>query len=247
MFYELKISKNGLRDFIICKRPLQFKLNCKKTLFNIYDYKLDNSLSRAKSKLFEYVTNNDFKYFVTLTINSNYDRFDLDSFRRRINQIIRNMRRVGFTDLFYILIPELHKNGAVHFHGFFSSGFGGDFYINDNGFLSWASYDRLGFSSISKIKNYKACCKYITKYITKDLCKSRKGKYLYFHSQGLKCNKHIDTWVTSGLLPINYDFSNKYVSKTNLDYYNFVTLLDFMSTNDKILLSECNIENYEDL
>lgn len=242
MFYELKISQNGLRDFIICKQPLRFKSSRKLHNIRVNSQKLDNNISRVKSKLFEYVTNNDFYYFVTLTINSNFDRFDLNSFRRRINQIVRNMRRKGFSDLFYILIPECHKNGAVHMHGFFSKGFGADFYINDNGFLSWSSFDYVGFSSISRIKNYKACCKYITKYITKDLCKWRKGQYLYFHTRGLKTNEYVDTIVTSGLLPVAYDYENKYISKVTLDYYNYVTLIDFLISNGKIYSSECDIE-----
>lgn len=243
MFYELKISKNGLRDFTICKLPLRFKSNKRLKSFKIYNDKLDNSISRAKNKIFDYAINNDFYYFVTLTINEKNDRFNLDANRRKINELVINLRKKGIEDLFYILIPEYHKNGAIHFHGLFSKNFNQDFYINDNGFLSWSSYDKIGFSSISKIKNFKSCCKYITKYITKDLCKIQKGKYLYFNSKGLKTSIKVGSIITSGLLPLNFDFSNKYCDKVTLDYYNFITFIDFLESNNKIILSECNIES----
>lgn len=233
MFYTLKISKNGCRNFILCKQPIKFK-RIIKSFHNCYSYKLDSSISRARSKIYEYLTNNEFTYFVTLTINNNYNRFDYSSIRRKISSIIRTMRKKGYSNLNYILIPEKHKNGAYHFHGFFSSGFGEDFYINDNGFLSWLSYDYIGYSSISKIKNYEASCKYVLKYVNKDMCKAFKGDYLYFHSQGLKTNEHICTIVTSGLLPVNYTYENFYISKALLDYYNYITLIDFLISNNKI-------------
>lgn len=238
MFYELKIKKNGCRNFTICKQALKMKREFNRNSFKIYDNKLENSISRARSKIFEYVLCNEFTYFVTLTINNDFDRFDLDNFRKRVSQIIRDLRHKGFDDLSYILIPEKHKNGAWHFHGLFTAGFGKDFYINDNGFLSWVSFDKIGFSSISRILNYNATCKYITKYINKDMSTVLKGKYLYFHSQGLKSCESICSIVSYGLLPLKFDFENQFVSKVTLDYYNYITFIDFLKSNNRIVLSD---------
>lgn len=60
-----------------------------------------------------------FKYFVTLTLDPNkIDRFDVPTIIRKMSQWCDNkVRRNGLS---YILIPEKHKNGAIHFHGFFT-------------------------------------------------------------------------------------------------------------------------------
>ena len=85
--YELKIMKIGCRNFSLCKMPLRFKRRYKNIKFKEYGYKLGNSVSRAKNKIFDYALNNEFTYFVTLTINSNHDRFNLSSFRKKVSQI----------------------------------------------------------------------------------------------------------------------------------------------------------------
>ena len=240
MFYDLDIYKNKQGFYTVCMHQIAFKNDLSIGEHKHYSYKLDNSISRAKNKIYDYVINNEFCYFVTLTLNDSNNRYDLKSARSNINQIIRNMRRRNFKNLHYLLIPEKHKSGAIHFHGFFSSGFGEDFYINENGYLSWGSYDYMGFSSISKIKDFKASCLYITKYINKDLCKTCKGEYLYFHSRGLKSSQKIATFTCAGLIPLNFDFKNKFVSKKLINYYEYITLLDFLNNNNKIYSSQCD-------
>ena len=54
---------------------------------------------------------------------------------------------------------------------------------------SWPAYAKtFGYISISKIINAESVSKYITKYITKDLMRTRIGlnEHLYYCSQGLK-------------------------------------------------------------
>lgn len=59
---------------------------------------------------------NDFRYFVTLTLDKQYvDRYDVGSVVKRLSTWCDNrVRRQG---LKYVLVPELHKDGALHFHG----------------------------------------------------------------------------------------------------------------------------------
>lgn len=241
MFYNIRIYKNSHGYYNIVKSRLKFKDDIHYGARKIYHEKLNNSISRARSRVFEYVMNNDFYYYVTLTLNRNNNRFDLDTARKKISNIIRYLRKKGLTNLEYILIPELHKDGAIHFHGFFTSGFGEDFYINKYGFLSWSSYDKIGFSNISKIRNYKRCACYITKYINKDICSRNKGSYIYFHSQGLSSNKPLCDITTCGLLPYRFDFENCFISKRLLNYDNFVTFIDYLKNSNKIYsYSKCN-------
>lgn len=62
----------------------------------------------------------DFDYFVTLTLDrQKIDRYSIDDAVARMRSWLDNrVRRHG---LRYILLPELHEDGAVHFHGFFNA------------------------------------------------------------------------------------------------------------------------------
>lgn len=78
------------------------------------------SVRRAKSQLRDIALCNDFKWFVTLTLSPEKvkDRADPVEVIHHLNIWLDNqVRRHG---LRYVLVPELHKNGAIHFHGFFS-------------------------------------------------------------------------------------------------------------------------------
>jgi hypothetical protein len=61
------------------------------------------------------------RYFVTLTHDAaKVDRYDDRAIIRRMSQWCDNqVRRRG---LAYVLVPERHKDGAIHFHGLFSAG-----------------------------------------------------------------------------------------------------------------------------
>lgn len=77
------------------------------------------SVRRARAKLRRLALSNEFSYFVTLTLDpEKIDRFDGAAITRRLNQWCSNMvKRHG---LRYIIVPEQHKDGAWHFHGFFA-------------------------------------------------------------------------------------------------------------------------------
>lgn len=77
------------------------------------------SMRRARANLRRLALANEFQYFVTLTLDGEkIDRYDGAAIVKRLNQWADNMvRRHG---LKYILVPERHKDGAFHFHGFFA-------------------------------------------------------------------------------------------------------------------------------
>ena len=76
---------------------------------------LRRSQRRAKKKVFDLIVCNDFDCFVTLTLNpEQIDRGDYGAIMKRLNAYLDNrVRRKG---LFYLGVPELHKNGGFHFH-----------------------------------------------------------------------------------------------------------------------------------
>lgn len=80
---------------------------------------LERSMRRARAKLRRLALANDFRWFVTLTLNPELvDSFDGAAVVKKLNAWCSNMvQRHG---LRYILVPERHKSGRLHFHGFFS-------------------------------------------------------------------------------------------------------------------------------
>lgn len=80
---------------------------------------LDRAKRRARSCVRDIALSNDWAWFVTLTLDgSKIDRYDMTAITRKLNQWLDN--RVRRDGLAYVLVPERHKDGAVHFHGFFN-------------------------------------------------------------------------------------------------------------------------------
>ena len=97
---------------------------------------LDRSRRRASARLRDYALCTPFKYFVTLTFSAEkVNRYDLQGILSKIRSWLDN--RVRRNGLAYILVPELHKDGAVHFHGFFTD--------SDIGFVDSGTIDMDGW------------------------------------------------------------------------------------------------------
>ena len=196
------------------------------------------SLSRTKRNIREICLCNNFKYFVTLTINSkNADRFSLQDCQDNLQRLIKNYamrcsrRKIKFH---YILITEKHKNGAFHFHGLFSDLIQDDLFLNDNGYISSKFFnDNLGFCSFSEIKDILKCSNYITKYITKDCIKNEHNQ-IYICSKGLLRAGVYD--LPARNLLHNFCISEKFWTYSN----DYCKIKDFhyndLTDNDKMFL-----------
>ena len=79
---------------------------------------LERSARRASGKIRDLALCNAFQTFVTLTLDkTQIDRYDRAAVVKKMSTWCDNhVRRDG---LRYVLVPELHKDGALHFHGFF--------------------------------------------------------------------------------------------------------------------------------
>lgn len=174
---------------------------------SVNDYKLERNISRARNAIFEYAICNPWDYFLTLTLAPENDRYDLSKFITRLGQWLRNYGKRHDVDLKYLLVPEQHKDGAWHMHGFLM-GLPADYltdfsaykgkrklpkYINDKikkGSLiyNWEDYERkFGFCDLEPIRSHEAAAKYVTKYISKSLYESAisVNSKLYYTSRGL--------------------------------------------------------------
>lgn len=80
---------------------------------------IERSMRRARAKVRRIALANDFRWFVTLTLDpAKVDSHDGASVVKVLNAWCSNaVQRYG---LRYILVPERHKKGGIHFHGFFS-------------------------------------------------------------------------------------------------------------------------------
>lgn len=162
----------------------------------------DNT-KRAVDRIFDIAYINRFDYMITLTIDAEkIDRYDPMAIAEKVKIWLKNA--VKRRNLRYLIVPELHKDGAVHMHGLIS----GDFDYVDSGTVSVPDYEKpirretaiaRGYDlnsdhvhTVYNIPQWKygwstavACygdvanaAKYMCKYVTKDL-KKIFGKYYY--------------------------------------------------------------------
>lgn len=79
----------------------------------------ERAMRRARAQVRDLALCTSFRWFVTLTLDpKRVDRHDMGEITRHLNHWLDNqVRRRG---LAYVLVPERHKDGAIHFHGFFN-------------------------------------------------------------------------------------------------------------------------------
>lgn len=191
--------------------------------------KLEESLSRTKSKIFELALCNDWEYFVTLTLNPEYhNRKDLNSYKKKLSTWIKNYNRLHQTDIKYLLIPENHLDGSWHMHGLLMGlpvEHLKEFTLDEklpikmrieilrgSKLLNWEAYAKtFGYISISEIRDIENISKYITKYITKDLAKTKieLNHHFYYCSKGLNRAEIIHQGKL--IQDLEEDFANEYV------------------------------------
>lgn len=193
--------------------------------------KLDNNLSRAKSRIFELAYCNPWELFVTFTLDKNkYDRENLKKFNKDLSQFIRNYNRKYSLNIKYLLIPEQHQDGCWHMHGFIMGlpiSHLKAFSLNEHlpykilnrikegkRVFTWEAYAvKFGFADIEIIENNEASSKYITKYITKDTMKVTRelNAHMFYASKGLNSSVVIVKDLLANSIT-NPDYSNDYVS-----------------------------------
>ena len=194
------------------------------------DEKLSASLSRTRAAIYELALCNEWEWFVTLTLNPEYhDRKDLKSHKKKLSVWIRNYNRIHKTDIKYLLIPEQHADGeSWHMHGLMKGlpiEHLREFTEQEKlpirilielkkgrKVYTWEDYaKKFGYITVTKIRHLESVSRYITKYVTKDLAKTRIGlnEHLYYCSQGLKRSELIYTGQLTKEL--EEDYSNDYV------------------------------------
>lgn len=154
-----------------------------------YDYE---SFARSKRTVIDYGMNNDWDFFVTITFDGNkVDRYNSQIVLRRLQNALKDYRRFYDSDFAYVLVPERHADGAIHFHGLFKIGRTDlverhfDVQRRCVYYRIEFFYRRLGRFRMDKIaSNATYVSAYITKYMTKENERIFQRRYLC--SKGLK-------------------------------------------------------------
>lgn len=143
---------------------------------------MQRSMRRARAQLRRLALANHFDYFVTLTLDpERIDRYDPAAVTKALSQWCSNMvKRHG---LRYVLVPEQHKDGAFHFHGFMA---GEGLKAVDSG-VKWDGrpvYNlpqwTLGFTTAQQLYGtYSAAVGYCCKYIGKQQGERPLGRWYY--------------------------------------------------------------------
>jgi len=203
---KAKIYPNGQQKITVCSKPI-FKDECWEPIEfvepttkpkNLDNEVRSDNVKRAKECVFDIAMCNEFDYFVTWTLDADkINRYDADEVSKKLKDFLSN--KVRRNNARYLVIPEHHKDGAIHMHGLLS----GDFNMVDSGKTTkdgktiynmpqWS----LGFSTAIKLDEHKdRVSRYITKYVTKDFRKIF-GSFYYSGGHGLVRHPEIRRYDT---------------------------------------------------
>lgn len=195
------------------------------------EQKLQENLSRAKSMIFQLALCNNWEYFVTLTLDKEKvkDRNDLNEFKSKLSKWFNNYNYKKGTHIKYVIIPEQHKNGSWHAHGFLMG-------VPTEHLTAFKTTDKLptkmlsllhqgrkiydwdayvkafGYITIEQVINLEAVSKYVTKYITKEIMqtKIKLNEHIYYCSHGL--NRAQELYRGELTKNIESDYENDYIA-----------------------------------
>jgi len=210
---------------------------------------------RAFRKCVEYGLNNDWQYFITITLDDR--KVDSDNYDCVISQILKEfvkIRKYYDKDFKYLLVPELSpKHNRLHFHGLVAFGksleqLKADGEIKYLGFNKkfknrFYRYERFfnkfGASRLDEIvKDSPAIVYYIAAYLGKsnrkiDNRKSDKiGSYYYYASKGLrsaskiKLDKNQADNILAAVRHMPTTFQNEFLQKFRLTKKQYEDLVE---------------------
>lgn len=117
--YSVKYFRDGYYKLIRFNTPRIPCLPTPREAFGDAEKKLSQAIARARSVITQVAICNDWDYFFTCTLDgAKHDRYDLDSFRKVFPQWLRDYNKKYRCKIRYLLVPERHKDGAWHIHGF---------------------------------------------------------------------------------------------------------------------------------
>lgn len=174
------------------------------------------SLSRAREGVKDIAYANDWELFITVTFDQvKVDRYNFDDVVKKYSQMLKNLKQRHCPNLEYLMVPELHKDGAYHFHGLLrgidglklveARNFKNNRLLKDKGGKQIYNMPqfKLGLNTATYVVDSGKSASYLVKYITKDLCLDLKDRKKYWSTRGVK---KIEPELALGSTSENNDF-----------------------------------------
>lgn len=140
--------------------------------------RIEQSVVRSKNRFLEYALNHTWQWFSTVTISPDkHNRYSVDVIPQHARWMRNQRRRVG--SLEYALVPELHKDGAIHFHALLSGLPDGEMTAaldhqceqriqGGRPVFNWTAAEAAwGWTTATAIGHSAAAVRYMVKYMTK--------------------------------------------------------------------------------
>lgn len=187
-------------------------------------------LKKVKENIINLAFNySKWEYFITLTFDfRNRGEYSHEKAIDLLTKWLNNQKHQN-KNMIYLLVPEFHKSGRLHFHGLIANvpkwkleeaRTPSSRLIKQNGLQIYNLVNyKLGFTTISKIQNQEKVSNYISKYATKELI-TLKNKKRYWYSRNLEKPK------------VEYDYLwedltlKEFLKEEKLSYYNKFDKLD---------------------
>jgi len=213
---------------------------------------LQSNLNRSKNEVYSIARANTWEWFITFTLSADVvDRYNFDECSKSVRTWINNVKKRYAPELKYLLVPERHADGAWHFHGLMSNMgeitiekaknnkkdspyYGSDMrtsYPDGDLIYNIGNY-KIGFNTVTEIKDAQRASNYIAKYVTKSLIEATRGKKRYYASQNLE-KPEIGLYTVETIVQAIEMFSGKKnvthtstVNVTNGEYVNTVTYIE---------------------
>lgn len=218
---------NSMFKVIKYHNPLLIRSNydrvLKKRKLSSSEDSVSRSIRRTKSIIQDYCLTNNFDYFITFTFNpKKVDRYDKDLCFMKMQGWLSRVSsdsRSSNADFKYLIVPEYHKDGAIHFHALFAGypkAYKKTNVIQGSKLVYNLPSFRFGFTNAKRLDDPSKVYGYLTKYITKDMI-TVKGKKRYWTSKNLLLppvyHNSIDYLSLSHRLSDdNLAYTNKYAS-----------------------------------
>lgn len=149
----------------------------------------ESSKNRTIQSIYAITRANKWEYFLTLTFDrKKINSSDYSLVTQKASQWLKNIKKRIAPNMKYIIVPELHADGEHwHLHGLLADCDGLKMYETDivkNGKIIYNLTNwKYGFSTVTKVEHTGKVSRYITKYITKELCNMTKNRRRYWTSK----------------------------------------------------------------
>lgn len=161
------------------------------------------AMTRAKNKIYYIARSNVWEWFVTLTLDQKkINRYDYGLLSRKVRKWLEHLRERKAPDMYYLIVPERHKDGAWHFHALIGGSTGlkfvesGHFDESGNTIYNFENW-KFGFSTATKVQDTARVSSYIAKYVTKSLVEETRGLHRFWASKNCQ-RAEVERYLVEG-------------------------------------------------